>query len=68
MFNETNDDMIHILLRANKLGTKRAIDNSIRTGVPLVVEKNGKITYLKPKYKYMRVPIKSSQRKIKNPL
>lgn len=56
-------DMIEFLLRANKRGTERAIDNSIRTGVPLVVEKNGKITYIEPKYKYVKVPIKPSRRK-----
>ena len=51
-----------ILLEAHRRGVKRAIDLSIRTGVPLVVEKNGKIIEIKPKYKYVRVPIKSSKK------
>ena len=46
-----------ILLDVHRKGVEQAIDLSIRTGVPLVVEKNGKITEIKPKYKYVRVPI-----------
>lgn len=52
-------DVNKILLEAHKRGIEQAIDSSIRTGVPLVVARNGKIVELKPKYKYVRVPIKS---------
>lgn len=52
-----------ILLKAHQMGVEYAIDLSIRTGVPLVVEKNGKIFEIKPKYKYVRVPIKSNTKK-----
>lgn len=58
-----NFDVNEILLEAHKRGIERAIDTSIRTGVPLVVEKNGKIIDIKPKYKYVRVPIRSSKKK-----
>ena len=54
-------DVNEILLEAHRRGVEQAIDTSIRTGVPLVVEKRGKILKLKPKYKYVKVPIKSAK-------
>lgn len=59
-----------LILEAHQKGVEQAIDLSIRTGVPLVVEENGKIREIKPQYKYVRVPIhykvvKSSSRKHK---
>lgn len=56
-------DIIEILLAAHQRGQQRAIDLSIRTGVPLVVSKNGKIEYIKPKFKYVLVPIDSKEKK-----
>lgn len=63
-------DIEELLLEAHQKGVEQAIDLSIRTGVPLVVEENGKIKEIKPQYKYVRVPIhpkkvKSSSRKSK---
>ena len=53
-----NKPTIHeILLEAHQKGVQQAIDLSIRTGVPLVVEENGKIRDIKPKFKYVCVPI-----------
>lgn len=46
-----------IILEAHRKGVEQANDLSIRTGVPLVVEKNGKIIEITPKYKYIKVPI-----------
>jgi hypothetical protein len=58
MRNKKQQLNIHeILLEAHRKGVEQAIDLSIRTGVPLVVEKNGKIMEIKPQYKYVRVPI-----------
>ena len=51
-------DINEMLLEAHKEGIEQAIDLSIRTGIPLVIEKEGKIREIKPKYKYIRVPIK----------
>ena len=56
-------DVNEILLAAHKKGIEQAIDLSIRTGVPLAVEKGGKILELKPKYKYVKVSLKSSKKK-----
>jgi len=50
-----------ILLEAHQKGIEQAIDLSIRTGVPLVVEENGQIKEIKPQYKYIRVPIQSKK-------
>ncbi len=51
------DEFMELLLLAHRRGIRKAIDDSIRTGVPLVIMKNGKIVKEKPKYKYVRVPI-----------
>ncbi len=46
-----------IMLEAHRRGQKRAIEISIRSGVPLVILKNGKNFNLKPKFKYVLEPI-----------
>ena len=38
-----------MVLEAHRKGVKQAIDLSARTGVPLVIEENGKIKKIKPK-------------------
>lgn len=58
---ERNQDIIALLLEAHRKGIEQAIDLSARTGVPLVIEVNGKIKRIKPKYKYIRVPIQSGK-------
>ena len=50
-------DVEAMLLEAHRKGVEYAIDLSIRTGVPLVIEENGKIKKIKPKFKYILVPI-----------
>lgn len=57
MLENPKEDMIELLLEAHRRGVESAIDLSIRTGVPLVIAKDGVIQELKPKYKYIRVPI-----------
>lgn len=60
----SNPDIKEIFLEAHDRSIELAIDRSIRTGVPLVIEKNGKLIDIPPKYKYVRVPIKSSSKRI----
>lgn len=55
-------DINELLLEAHKKGIEKAKDTSIRTGVPLVIEKNGKIIELAPQYKYVRVPIHTQKK------
>jgi hypothetical protein len=57
MSKKESEDIQMILLKIHKRSIHLAVDNSIRTGVPLVVEKNGKIIEIKPKFKYVKVPI-----------
>lgn len=57
MTQKNKDDVLEILLEARRKGVERAIDLSIRTGVSLAIEENGKIIHVKPKYKYILVPI-----------
>jgi hypothetical protein len=61
MPNKRNHDIEELLLEAYRKGVEQAIDLSARTGVPLVIEENGKIKRIKPKYKYVRVPIQSNE-------
>lgn len=61
-----NQDIEELILEAHRKGVEQAIDLSARTGIPLVVEENGKIKRIKPKYKYVRVPIQSSEVKTKS--
>lgn len=52
-----------ILLEAHKKGVEQAIDLSIRTGTSLIIEKEGKISEIKPKFKYVRVPVTENKTK-----
>jgi hypothetical protein len=54
---EQRRDALEILIEAYQKGVEQAIELSIRTGVPLVVEEDGIIKEIKPQYKYVRVPI-----------
>ena len=56
-------DIHEVLLEAHRKGIEQAIDLSIRTGVPMVVQEGGKIKEIKPKYKYVRVSIQSKSSK-----
>jgi heterodisulfide reductase subunit C len=56
-------DINQILLKAHKLGVKQAIEKSARTNTALIVYENGKIKSIKPKFKYVRVPINSPTKK-----
>lgn len=64
MANEKFKHFNDLLLEGHKLSVQRAIETSIRTGTALVVEKNGKIVEIKPKYKYVLVPIKAAKKKV----
>lgn len=59
-------DIDEIVLEAHRRGVERAIDLSIRTGTPLIVEENGKIREIMPKYKYVLVPIEPKSEKSKH--
>ncbi len=56
-------DITELLLKGHKRGIKKAIDIASRTRTSLIIQKDDKIVAVKPKYKYVRVPIKSSKKK-----
>ncbi len=53
MQSKRKQDVEEFLLEAHRKGIEQAIDLSARTGVPLVIEENGKIKRISPKYKYI---------------
>lgn len=57
MTSKRKQNLNEIILEAHRKGVEQAIDLSIRTGVPLVIEVEGKIREIKPEYKYIKVPI-----------
>lgn len=61
-----DDEYEKLLLQAYRQGVKNAITLSEKTGVPLAVQINGKIKQIKPKYKYVRVPIEPKKRKVRD--
>jgi len=52
-----SNKVIELFLEGHRKGVESAVELSIRTGVPLVVSKDGKIQEIKPKFKYVLVPI-----------
>jgi len=59
MLSKRKSDVLELLLEAHRKGVEQAIDLSIRTGVPLIVQEEGVIKEIQPKYKYVRVPIRA---------
>lgn len=57
---ENRPNINEILLKAHELAVLKAIDDSERTGVSLVIYKDGKIVLEEPKYRYVREPISNS--------
>lgn len=61
-----SDDINDLFLKGHALGVKRAIDLAIRTKTSIIIEENGKIKSIKPKFKYVLVPLKSRTHKKKS--
>lgn len=61
MPSKRKSNVLEDLLEAHRKGVEQAIDLSIRTGIPLVVQEDGTIKDIKPKYKYIKVPIRSKK-------
>lgn len=63
MDNLDDKDIMQIMINAQRKAYQAALETAIRTGTSLVVTRNGKLVEIKPKYKYVLVPIKSSKKK-----
>lgn len=61
MSRKQETDINSIILEAHRKGVEAAIDLSFRTGTSLIIEKDGKIQEIKPKFKYVLVPIHESK-------
>ncbi len=59
-------DINEMLLEAHRKGIEQAIDLSIRTGVPLVIQEKGEIREIKPKYRYVCIPIDEPDKLLAN--
>ncbi len=62
MDKSSKPDINDLILKSLKRSIRKAIDTACRTKTSLIVEKNGKIIAIKPKYKYVRVPIKTAKK------
>jgi len=56
-------DINQMLLKAHKLGVKNAIETSARTNTSLIVYEGGKVKSVRPKFRYVLVPIKTPKNK-----
>ena len=65
MAKSNKPDVNELLLKGHKRGIKKAIDTASRTNTSLIVQQGDKIVAVKPKYKYVRVPIKATKKKSK---
>ncbi len=62
MAKEKKTDINDQILKSHKKSIKKAIDTASRTNTRLIIQKDDKIVAVKPKYKYVRVPVKASKK------
>jgi len=58
-------EIMQAMINSQKKAYQAALETAIRSGTSLVVMRKGKLVEIKPKYKYVLVPIKSSKKKRK---
>ncbi len=56
-------EIMQIMINSQKKAYRAAVETAIRSGTSLVVMRKGKLVEIKPKYKYVLVPIKSAKKK-----
>lgn len=66
MAKSNKPDVTEILLKGARRSVKRAVDIASRTNTSLIVQKGDKIVAVKPKYKYVRVAVKTTAKKVKH--
>jgi len=65
MAKSNKPDVTDILLKGARRSVKRAIEIASRTNTSLIVQRGNKILAVKPKYKYVRVPVKTTSKRVK---
>lgn len=58
-----DQEILQIIIKSQEKAYQAALETAIRTGTSLVGSRNGKPVEIKPKYKYVLVPIKPSKKK-----
>jgi len=56
-------EIMQIMINSQKKAYQAAVETAIRSGTSLVVMRKSKLVEIKPKYKYVLVPIKSAKKK-----
>jgi hypothetical protein len=56
-------EIMQIMINSQRKAYQAAVETAIRSGTSLVVMRKGKLVEIKPKYKYVLVPIKSAKKK-----
>ena len=57
------DDLFQMVLEARKKSFQVAFETAVRTGTALVVSQNGRLTEIKPPFRYELVSTKGSRKK-----
>ncbi len=61
-----DNEIMQIIIKSQEKAYQTALETAIRTGTSLIGTRKGKVVRIKPKYKYVLVPIKSSKKKKKS--
>jgi hypothetical protein len=56
-------EIMKIMIKSQKKAYQTALETAIRSGTSLIGTRKGKVVKIKPKYKYVLVPIKSAKKK-----
>ena len=56
-------EIMQIIIKSQEKAYQTALETAIRSGTSLIGTRKGKVVKIKPKYKYVLVPIKPSKKK-----
>lgn len=56
-------EIMQIIIKSQEKAYQTALEIAIRSGTSLIGTRKGKVVKIKPKYKYVLVPIKSKKKK-----
>jgi hypothetical protein len=60
-------EILQIIIKSQEKAYLAALETAIRTGTSLIGTRKGRVVKIKPKYKYVLVPIKSKKKKAAKP-
>jgi hypothetical protein len=56
-------EIMRIIIKSQEKAYQTALETAIRSGTSLIGTRKGKVVKIKPKYKYVLVPIKASKKR-----